>query len=462
MRERTHSVVIDPSSCTGCVACSKACPTRAIRVRGGVARVDPELCIDCGACGEACPHHAVRVRSSSTSDLKAFKHTVALPSLTLYTQFGPDTHPARIQRALKRLGFDSGYDISWMCAMVGSATDAYLTDCQAPWPKISVTCPAIVRLVQIRYPDLLPHLVPIETPRELAAKRFRRRYAARLGLAPAEIGLFFISPCAAIIHSIVAPVGLGESYLDGAFSIAELYGPLMKAMKADPTPLEDTGISLAGLGWAQAGGEINGMRNASTMTVTGLRDVVRVFDRLESGVFRDVDFIEAYVCPDGCLSGQLCVEGRYAARRSLRQLSKRLQAEAPSDEEVRRLLRERFFDTELEIGARAVQPVRDLRQLVARRRERAALIAQLPGKDCGACGAPDCDGLAEDIVEGEAHLEDCPFVRLRRLEGPEGAGPHAAGAAGGGPPGGNGSGKLGAAGEAAPRGASCPVEKGRV
>ena len=108
--------------------------------------------------------------------------------------------------------------------MLAGATDAYLADCPGPWPKISTTCPAVIRLIQIRYPDMIAHLVPVETARELAAKLLRRKLSAELKLAPEEIGLFFITPCSAIMNSIVDPVGLAESYLDGAFSIAELYG----------------------------------------------------------------------------------------------------------------------------------------------------------------------------------------------------------------------------------------------
>ena len=31
------------------------------------------------------------------------------------------------------------------------------------------------------------------------------------------------------------------------------------------------------------------------------------------------------------------------------------------------------------------------------------------GLNCGACGAPSCQGLAEDIVQGKAHEIDCIF-----------------------------------------------------
>lgn len=418
IREHDHSILIDREKCIGCVACNKACPTRAIRVRDRLASVNAELCIDCGECIRACRYDAALAQTSSTSDLKKFRYRVAMPSITLYGQFGPDVHPGQVLRALQKLGFDETYDISYMCEMVAAATDAYLTECKGPWPKISVTCPAIVRLIQIRYPDVLPHLVPIESARELGGKLLRRKLARELVIPPEDIGIFFITPCSAIMRSILAPVGLEQSYLDGAFSIAELYGPLLRAIKETPPSDLDPLISASGLLWAMAGGEIAGMRNANSMTVRGVRDVEYVFDRIESGKFQSVDFIEAYICPDGCVSGQLTVEGRYAAQRSIQRIAKKLGTqEVVKEEKVRSLMREHFFDLEEELVARRVDPLpRDLKKAIERKRTRTQILEQLPAMDCAACGRPDCPTLADEIVDGSGRLEDCVIVRVKQLE----------------------------------------------
>lgn len=418
MAQRPHTIAIDPAHCVGCVDCCKGCPTKAIRVRERLAVVDPELCIDCGACLRNCRYHAVRARTASPSDLKRFKHTVALPSTTLYTQFGKDVDPGQVLAALETVGFDSTYDISWMCEMLAGAIDAYLSGCGGPWPKISVTCPAIVRLIQLRYPDMVPHLVPIETARELAAKMLRRKLAHELRLAPDEIGVFFLTPCSAIVNSIHNPEGLKESYLDGAFAISELFGPLRQAIKDSPPPEAPAPISNQGIRWATAGGEIAGMRNKNTMSVCGVQDVLGVFDRIEAGKFQAVDLIEAYICPDGCVGGQLNVEGRYAAQRNLQHILDRLGEQRHVDEEkVRSLLREHFFDIEEQFTARPLRPLgRDLREAVTRKKEGEAILARLPKMDCAACGAPDCATLAQDVVRGKATIDDCVFIKLDRLE----------------------------------------------
>ena len=38
-----------------------------------------------------------------------------------------------------------------------------------------------------------------------------------------------------------------------------------------------------------------------------------------------------------------------------------------------------------------------------------AIRRKLPGLDCGSCGSPTCQALAEDIVEGNARELDCLF-----------------------------------------------------
>ena len=38
-----------------------------------------------------------------------------------------------------------------------------------------------------------------------------------------------------------------------------------------------------------------------------------------------------------------------------------------------------------------------------------AVRRELPGKDCGACGAPTCAALAEDVVLERADVALCPY-----------------------------------------------------
>lgn len=50
---------VDAERCTGCGACIDQCPTGAIALADGKARVDEDLCEGCEACVDACPQDAI-------------------------------------------------------------------------------------------------------------------------------------------------------------------------------------------------------------------------------------------------------------------------------------------------------------------------------------------------------------------------------------------------------------------
>lgn len=42
-----------------------------------------------------------------------------------------------------------------------------------------------------------------------------------------------------------------------------------------------------------------------------------------------------------------------------------------------------------------------------------AVLAALPGANCGACGYPGCAGFADAVVAGDAPLNGCPVGRKK-------------------------------------------------
>jgi uncharacterized protein len=50
-----------PEKCTGCAACMKVCPEKAISVQKKKSAISQELCIGCFECMHACPDHAIDI-----------------------------------------------------------------------------------------------------------------------------------------------------------------------------------------------------------------------------------------------------------------------------------------------------------------------------------------------------------------------------------------------------------------
>jgi Fe-S-cluster-containing hydrogenase component 2 len=393
------------------------CPTQAIRVRDGKAGIIEEKCIDCGECITACPQNAIIPLTDPFGESPKFRHTVAIPSPALYAQFGREILPEKILAGIKRLGFDDAYDLAFTCGEVSFAIQEYLREYQGPKPLISNVCPTIIRLIQVKYPALIDQVIPIDTPRELAAREIKRKKSKTLGLREGEIGTFYLTPCPVKMISIKQPAEKGRSHIDGAIAISDIYGPLLAAME----DIENRSyrealksICILGIGWAMVGGICRTLRLKNSLAVSGLSEILKVFNDVERGRLKNIDFIEAYSCHQGCVGGSLTVENLYISYNKILKLIETLEFEqikaCPDIREVRKLYREQYFFIEGKLEPRPLKPLdKDLAKAIKKRKEKEEIYESLPKIDCGACGAPTCLTFAEDVVKGEAELTDCIF-----------------------------------------------------
>jgi hypothetical protein len=275
-----------------------------------------------------------------------------------------------------------------------------------------------VRLIQRRYPTLIDLVVPIEPPREIAAKILRANLPRVLKFKPSDIGIIHITPCPAKMVSINFPVSMEKSYLDGAISIRDIYKPVLQALRQSKDDaimsrlFPETIFSGIGLGTALSGGEIRGLRNHRTVAVSGIQDTIRVLNQVEMGMLRDVDLLECMVCPDGCVGGPLAVENRFMAKsRILRLVSLLGERSVVDDSDTNTLYQKNFMSFTHSLKPVKATPLDANRiRAIQKAKQRNRIIKELPGKDCGACGAPDCRTLADDIIRGLALLTDCPFM----------------------------------------------------
>jgi iron only hydrogenase large subunit-like protein len=413
-----HAHEVNTELCDGRMKCMRACPTEAIRVRSGKAAIISELCIDCGECITACPHRAVVPLADSLDVTDAtFKRRVAIPSPVLYSQFPSDVGPSQILAALKQLGFDHVFDVARACDWEVLATRIFIREHAGRWPLISGFCPAVVRLIQVKYPDLIEHILPMEVPRELTARTAKRELSKKLGLAVSEIEAVYITPCPAKVVSIRQPAEKRTSWLDKAIAISDIYGPLRSAVAAMERVATDELFEDAtyGAGWSSLGGMTSLLETDRWLAVSGMGDVTKTLDDIENSRLRDIEFVEASACLGGCIGGPLTVENIYVARsRTIRLAQKYGHSIARYEQRVAELYREGFFSMENPVAPRPLSPLDpDISIAIAKIKQRDDIYKTLPKIDCGACGSPSCMAFAEDVVKGEVELSDC-IVKVHR------------------------------------------------
>jgi Na+-translocating ferredoxin:NAD+ oxidoreductase RNF subunit RnfB len=418
MSEAFHTIVVDRNRCQGRMACMRACPTHAIRVRERRATLLRDRCIDCGECVRVCPSHAILPRTGSSSDFSKFVYTIAMPSPVFYSQFGKEVSPAALLAALRRIGFDDVCDVACASESVSIAIQEYLDAVGTPRPLLSPFCPVIVRLVQIRYPNLLDHLIPIDSPMEIAAREAKRRVTKERGLKESEIGVIYITPCPAKMLAIKQPPRKRHSFVNGTIALSAIYPTVLRAL-ADQSPYQgNEEIRGLGLGWPILGGQIACLRAEDCLAIAGLSDAVRIFEEIENGKLRDIQYIEVHSCPAGCVGGPLTVENTYIARGRVLAMVQHYGGQPCQDrEKIRGLYQKNFFSLPGKIPALPQQPLdQDVSKALKKMRQMQSLHEQLPGIDCGACGSPTCTTFAEDVVRGAAVVDDCVFLAMKQFE----------------------------------------------
>jgi iron only hydrogenase large subunit-like protein len=326
--------------------------------------------------------------------------------------------PNEILSALKDIGFDYVYDPTVTCEMTSLVIEEYLDENKLKEPIISSACPVVVRLIQRLFPGLCNQIIPIEPPREIAAKNLREEISRKDNIPKEEIGIFHITPCAAKMVSINYPASLGRSYLDGAISIREIYNSIMmKLKKSEPLSLfqVQSRISGIGLGWAVPGGELRGVSHHFA-SVAGVNDTIKILKDVEAGKLKNIKYLQCRNCPDGCLGGPLTVENRFVAKSNIIMLIRMYHGKkSVTPHTIKNLYKEGFFSFENKVEPKPFPPLdEDRSRALQKLKEKEKMIKRLPGIDCGVCGAPDCKTFADDIARGEAGLSNCHFIDKKR------------------------------------------------
>ncbi|TZE81217.1 4Fe-4S dicluster domain-containing protein [Calorimonas adulescens] len=405
-----HSIVLNEEKCKGCTNCIKRCPTEAIRVRNGKARIIENRCIDCGECIRICPNHAKEALMTNIDDIYGYKYKVALPAPSLYGQFKEP--PESILGALKNIGFDYILEVAYAAEITSYCISKYLKENNIKRPAISSSCPSLVRLIMLEFPGLIANIIRVESPMEIAARIVKRNLSKELAVNENEIGVFFISPCAAKMTAVKNPIGTKKSYVDGVISIKDIAPKILKHSK--DIKVELTSSSL-GIGWAISGGESRSAKIENALYVDGIHNCIQVLREIERGKLNDIEFFEGLACPGGCIGGPLTIENLYVAKNRIKKIMDSLPSSPkPFDTADVNNLDSYMMDEEI-YSTSGLTLDKDLNTAIKKLTLIDKIEPTLPGLDCGACGAPTCKALAEDIAMGWASEMDCIFILKNKI-----------------------------------------------
>ena len=165
-------------------------------MRNGKAELIPARCIDCGECMQRCPYHAVEGVSDKLEQIKDYQYNIVLPPPSLYAQFPAEISEDVIRGGLSHLGFDEIFDVAVASEYISMEIADYIKNYNGGRkPLISCTCPAVLRLIQVKFPELIKQVVPVLPPAEAAAIYVKQEAMERLGLDASQIGVWFLAPC---------------------------------------------------------------------------------------------------------------------------------------------------------------------------------------------------------------------------------------------------------------------------
>lgn len=383
-------VNIDADLCTGCQRCIEICPVDAIEgVFGKSQKINQEKCVGCGQCVQICSAYA-SVFEHGIAAIAAKKKLRGLPQdydgpvfaahyagvytkvkqvlaqksrykmvqcapavrVSLAEDFGMDLGaltPGKMAAALRLVGFNQVYDTNFgadLTIMEEAGELLQRVQNGGVLPMFTSCCPAWVRFVETKYPELIPHLSSCKSPQQMAGAIFKTYGAKKMEVAASHIYSVAIMPCTCKEYEAERGEMADSGYrdVDAVLTTAEL-AYLIKEAGIDFTTLPEEKFDLplgfysgAGTLFGVTGGvmeaalrtayerlmkkkltedkieglregcgkksitmELNGLR-LKTWIVAGLKNVETLLAQVKQGT-ADFQFMEVMTCPEGCISG---------------------------------------------------------------------------------------------------------------------------------------------------------------
>jgi hypothetical protein len=210
---------------------------------------------------------------------------------------------------------------------------------------------------------------------------------------------------------------VGTSALDGVIGINAVYHEIVQHLQEGVKVVKP--FSHSGIGWCMSGGEIAGMERGNYLAVSGMRETIHYLEKIEMGLLRDIEYVEFRTCSEGCIGGPLTVCDKYQAKYTIQHsMGTHGLGRSITCKYMKQIYSKRVYFTDHKPWPLVCKNEGMLFSDAIKREKRVeAIYATLPGKECGACGAPDCRTFAEDVADRRTTLDACVFLPAGRKKG---------------------------------------------
>jgi Fe-S-cluster-containing hydrogenase component 2 len=413
-----HALNFKYDLCIGCSHCTSVCPTGAIHIENGSPLLDPNRCVDCGRCYLACPVNAIYIEQDDFQTIYNYKCPVVLIPSIFSAQFPEKISQGAVLSAIYHLGFKYVYEVEKSVDLMKEVIKEQILNSEREKPIISSFCPAIVRLIQVKYPSLVPNILPMRTPLDLTTLYIRKRLTDQ-GIPAEDIGIFYVTPCAASIAAVKSPVGEEKMPVEGVINMNYLYNKVFRVIKEGVYKLREDEfdfhpISQNSLYFTLTGGEIKDIEVGRNLAIDEIHNVSEFLEKLEDEDIDNIDYLELRACDESCAGGILCAGNRFLIEdRQKKRAQGKPHTVTPEENKLLNYLP--YLRENLKVGKvapRSMDKLDDNIAVAMRKMKRSFEINEdLPQVDCRICGYQTCKAFSEAIVNNEADVRQCIFVQ---------------------------------------------------
>ena len=403
--------------CRRCYSCVRNCPVKAIKVENGQAKVVDEFCISCGHCVRVCSQDAKYIQDDRDAALRLAStgRAVLILAPSFVAEFS-NHDPGVVVAAGHLLGFPRVVEVAWGAERVTQEYIKFLGESPRSRGTIATPCPAVVNLVQKRFPNLIPRLAPIVSPMIATGKMIRALWGQ-------DTPVVFVGPCVAKKSEV------GDHSVSGAVDLALTFREFRQLLdqcgirldRLSPEPPDAFHPRLGRL-YPISGGLL---KSAAIQADILENDIVVVegkdncleFLELMSKKKIDPEFVDMLFC-EGCINGPIMTTPLvgYARRKVVvdfvRQRDKSL-ISGPgyaSQEEFPEIdARRSFRDQSVKLQHPTELQIREILAELGKTRPEDEL-------NCGACGYPTCREKAIAVFRGLAENKMCLPYLISELE----------------------------------------------